>query len=227
MAQEDKKLAVTLKELSEAAKRPEGARNALAMLFPKADEVLDTYVPSDHLDAYSRIRERRISQGEFAHVYFRLDPATVSWSRSELERIIELGPDQGLAVVEERVQKFSEKDSAHLRRLFLDFLAAIFAERDLFNADWFYGLMEWSPAYIRNRERKLGHFFEDDGFLPFNRLLFQAFQRRPQEARFLIVAERLDEIDDLSVFADFFRSTVGDTNPEGATHERQKHFFWG
>src|SRR5262249_46307469 len=120
MAQMDEKLAESLKALTDAARNPEGARNILALLFPKADQILETYVPTEHPEqAHERMRARRISHRDSAPVYFRLDPTPVSWSRPELEEIMELGPEKAFAVVEERVSKFPEKDNAHLRRLFI------------------------------------------------------------------------------------------------------------
>ncbi|MEY9881781.1 hypothetical protein [Bradyrhizobium sp. USDA 329] len=62
MAEQDKELAASLKDLTEAAKSPEGARNILAMLFPKADQVLETYISSEPSNAYALKRQRRIPQ---------------------------------------------------------------------------------------------------------------------------------------------------------------------
>jgi hypothetical protein len=215
MAEEDKKLAASLTGVTDTARSPEGARNVLAMLFPKADQVLETYVSSEQLDHFALKRQRRISQQEFSPTYFRLDPLPVSWSRSELEELFKLGPQRVFEAVEERVSKYLEKDNARLRRLFLDFLIAALSEREAFDAEWFCHLMMISPMYILHRERKPGDLLADDGFLVFNRLLYQVLRPRPPEQRYEIVAQKIDHLEDLSVFTDFFRSAAGDTNPEG------------
>jgi hypothetical protein len=132
-----------------------------------------------------------------------------------------------LATVEERVNKFPEKDNAHLRRLFIDFLSAALRDRRLFDAEWFYHLMAISPAYISHRERKPGSLFEDDGFLPLNLLLYQVLRQRFPEERYQIVAEKIDQIEDVSVLTDFFRSTLGDTIPEGARKDKRNLSFFG
>jgi hypothetical protein len=225
MTREDEKFNATLKELMDAAKQPEGARNALAMLFPKVDAALDTYVPSDQIDGFARTKERRIAEAEFAPMYFRLDATPVSWSRSELKQIIDLGPKRALELVEERATKFSDEDSAHLRRLFLDFLTSWFIEGDRFNSDWLLNLITVSSTYIKQASGRPRDLFEDDGFVPFNRLFFQALRPLTPDRRYHIITERLDQIDDLSVLVDFFRATVGDEHPNGARSEGEKLFF--
>lgn len=216
MAEENRELAAALKELTEAAKSPEGARNILAMLFPKADQVLETYIASEQSSVYALKRQRRISQPEFASTYFRLDPVPISWSRSELEGLFKLGPQRALDAVEARVGKYDEKDNARLRRQFLDFLTAALSERGAFTSEWFYRLMKVSPMYILHRERKPWDLLSDDGLLIFDRLLFQILRPLSPDERYFVIAEKLGQLEDLSVFAGFFRSAAGDTNPDGS-----------
>lgn len=216
MAEENKELAASLKELTDAAKNPEGARNILAMLFPKADQVLETYISNEQGNQYALKRQRRISQQEFASTYFRLDPVPISWSRSELEELFKLGPQRALDAVEARVEKYDEKDNARLRRQFLEFLTAALSQRGAFSSEWFYRLMMVSPMYILRRERKPWDLLSDDGFMIFDRLLFQALRPLSPDERYLLIVEKLSQLEDLSVFAGFFRSAAGDTNPDGS-----------
>jgi len=65
-----------------------GARRALAVLFPKAEEALKVAVVSGAHDLATRRLKRRLSVPDFAPAYFRLDPERASWAKSELDKIL-------------------------------------------------------------------------------------------------------------------------------------------
>jgi hypothetical protein len=86
------------------------ARRGLALLFPKAEQLLKIAVHSGPSDSNMRRTARRISVADFALAYFRLDPQKATWGRSELDRILNHhDPDAAFQLVEERLRSRRRK----------------------------------------------------------------------------------------------------------------------
>jgi hypothetical protein len=149
MSDESKRFAETLQAILRLAKSTEGARYALAQLFPKVESQLRTFVPSGSMDSTERKRQHRISERDFAPAYFRLDPQPAAWSRSEIETILNAAePAEAVAMPEKRVNAASENDRPRLRRLFLEALDGAFGVLRPFNLNWLLALLDLGKRYI-------------------------------------------------------------------------------
>ena len=104
MEERDEAIRKEIEMAIKRAKNQKGAANILALLFPKVEKVLKTYVP-DSMDNQERIRARRISQKDFAQSYFGLDPQPLIWTRADIESIINANqPSALLAEAQRRIR---------------------------------------------------------------------------------------------------------------------------
>src|SRR5262245_43385710 len=120
------RLKATLTHLLSEARNREGATNILAMLFPKAEKVLDTFVSQD-TDEDTRKVMRRLAERDFAASYFSLSPEGDSWGHSEFEDAVNGTPDQAFERLEQKVNAASAEERSEVRRIFLELLDSRFS----------------------------------------------------------------------------------------------------
>jgi hypothetical protein len=216
MANKDDAKMRALEQALEHAKRPNAARQALAFLFPRAENYLKTYVPSGTYDTQERRKNRRLSVADYASNYFRLDPHKAGWGRSELERLFsEAVPAEVLSYVEEKLASVEVDDVVRLRRQFLEDLATAFpAEKPLTRA-WLKALVDFSPNYMRDCEA--GRTFlgmDNAGRL---RLAVQrALLALPEPQREALLQAVIPAASDLTLLCAVVRALAGDQRSDGA-----------
>jgi hypothetical protein len=197
------------------------ARCALALLFPRAEQLLKTAVYSGPRDNDGLRKARRISVADFAPAYFGLDPQKATWGRSELDRILNLDdPDAAFQTVEERVGSAAERDRPRLRRLFLDELRTTFEVSREITTDWLRGLLNASPVYIAAEDQTTRFFHVEDNSDRLRRLVIRALERLSQENRSALIASVIPRVTDLTILCTVYRSITPDRRPEGAVRDR-------
>jgi hypothetical protein len=223
---DDKKFAETLENILTNARLREPVRYALAQLFPKAEAALRTYVPRNSGDRNERKRQRRLSEKDFAPAYFRLDPQPASWSRSEIDAIINsLNPVEALNEVESRVNSAPEGDRSRLRRLFLEALDGVFGILRPFSVAWFKTLIDFGPSYIAARDETTLFLYAFDNADRLRWIIIHALEALLPEARAQLMMAVIPEVDDISILCDVFRTIVKDVHEQGAKSERQAASF--
>ena len=226
MNDEEKKFMESLAAITGAANIPEAARSALAMLFPKAEHALETYIPQDSSDKNERKRKHRISTRDYASGYFRLDPQPSSWSQSEIDLILNSqSPSEALEGAEKRIAAAPERDRPRLRRLFLEMLDGAFGPLRPFNLDWFRAIIEISPSYITVADKSAPFEFFFDNADRIRSILRHALQMLLPEGRAELLKMIIPQATDISVLCDLVRGMAGDRNPAGAKSERSPAAF--
>ncbi|SEN60712.1 hypothetical protein [Bradyrhizobium sp. OK095] len=195
-------------------KNAEAAKNALALLFPSIERVLQTYVPSDR-DVKFQKTNRRISQKDFSHAYFSLNPESATWGRTEFERLIEEGPEVAFAALEDRTSKSSASDQAKLRKLFLELLDAAFSTTVEFTQLWLDQIIAGSAKLLRQRDRSTESLFAFDNEDRLRWLITNALEKLPVERKVELLKNSIVAASDLTVLTDVIRGIVGDKNPDG------------
>ena len=191
------------------------ARRALALLFPKAEQLLNTSVYSGRGDSNALRKARRISVADFASAYFGLDPQRAT------DRILTHDdPDVAFRMVEERVYSAAEKDRSRLRRLFLGELRTTFEVSRVITKDWLRALLNASPVYIAVGDQTERFLYLTDNFDRLRMTVIRALEKLSQEQRATLIASVIPEITDLSILCAVFRSVAPDRRPEGAVADR-------
>jgi hypothetical protein len=216
-----------LEDMLRNAKAPEAARNLLALLFPKVERALRTYIPSETMEGGERRRRRRLSERDFAPTYFSLNPQPVSWSVSDIDSILNSeNPSNALAEVRERIDSTAETDRGRLRRLFLEALDGAFGPKREFTGAWLAALVDFSGSLIRNRDETTSDsMFGVDNLQRLRWVLLNALKGLPPEGRFEIVSSAIPQAADITLLCDFVRSTAGDVHPDGASEDRDRLYF--
>jgi hypothetical protein len=223
---DDKKFNGLLETMLSGAKSREAVRSALAQLFPKAEKALRTYVPDDSDDRNERKRQRRLSEKDFAAVYFRLDPQPASWSRSEIGTILNsTNPAEALNEVESRVNSAPENDRPRMRRLFLEALDGAFGVRRPFNLDWFKALVDAGPSFIAMGDHTTQFLYTFDNSDRLRWILIHALDGLLPENRAQLMQGIIPEARDISLLCDIFRTIARDLHKQGAKDERQTPSF--
>lgn len=204
----------------------EAAGSALAQLFPKAEAALRTYVPRESETRNERKREHRLSEKDFAAAYFRLDPQPASWSRAEIDGVLNSAdPSQGLENVEKRVSAAPERDRPRLRRMFLEALDGAFGVRRPFNLAWFKALVDFAPSYIAARDETTQFLYTFDNADRLRWVLIHALQGLLPEARAQLMLAIIPQSADISILCDIFRTIARDLHEGGAKDELQATSF--
>ena len=210
------------------AKAPTGARHSLAFLFPKAEEVLRTYIWAGFTDRPHRMRQRRISIEDFGPAYFRMDPQRATRGRSEIDKILsDDQPSDALGYVKERLQAALEADRPRLRRLLLQQLEAFFSEQPI-TEEWLRALVDVSPEYIAAGDATAKYFFGDDNSERLRRIIYQGFRSSDAEARTRIVKAVISTTADISLLSDIVRLIAGDIRSKpGVERSEQMEVTFG
>jgi hypothetical protein len=223
---EEKDLSKLLEGILGQAKSPEAARSALAQLFPKVEKVLRTYVPRHSNDRNERRRQRRLSEKDFAAAYFRLDPQPASWSRSEIDSILNsTSPTEALSRVESRLSAAAAGDRPRLRRLFLDALDGAFSVLRPFNLDWLRALLDVAPSFVVAGDEAKQAFYVFDNGDRVRWLLIHALETLLPENRAQLMLGVIPQVADISIICDVFRAIAGDLQEEGAKGQRETASF--
>ena len=226
MNDDDKKLNELLENMLSRAKSREAVRSALAQLFPKAERALQTYVPDNSNDRNERKRQRRLSEKDFAAVYFRLDPQPASWSRSEIDTILNsANPAEALNQVKSRVNSAPENDRPRMRRLFLEALDGAFGVLRPFNLDWFKALVDAGTSFIAMGDQTTHFLYTFDNADRLRWILIHALDGLSPENRAQLMQLIIPEASDISLLCDIFRTIARDLHKQGAKDERRATSF--
>jgi hypothetical protein len=223
---DDKKRSELLETMLSAAKLREPVQNALAQLFPKAETVLRTFVPRESDDRNGRKRQRRLSEKDFAPAYFRLDPQPASWSRSEIESILNSAdPGQALTEVESRVRASTQQDRSRLRRTFLEALDGAFDVRRPFSLDWFRALVDFAPSYVAARDDAARLWYTFDNADRLRWVVIHALRVLLPENRAQLILAVIPQAADVSLLCDVVRTIARDRHEQGAKDELENTSF--
>src|ERR1700722_11344836 len=136
MNEMDEALKKRLDGVLSSAKSQEGAKNTLALLFPKAERALKSYLSSQNANVKANILNRRISQKDFAANYFTLSPATNAWGITQFQNLIKDGPDKLFEELNRRLEIAKSEDHSEIRRLFLELLDSLFSSQTSITKEW-------------------------------------------------------------------------------------------
>ncbi|RTL63189.1 MAG: hypothetical protein EKK42_29140 [Pseudonocardiaceae bacterium] len=200
------------------AKNREGARHALAFLFPKAEKSIHTYLPPD-ADVNIRRIKRRVSIAEFSENYFSLSPQLNDWSKPEFEQKFGEGPTETFELLAQKIAFAPEEERPDLRRTFIELLDAEFSSRAEINQEWLDAIINASQTLIRNKDEEAKFLFHFDNLDRLRWLLQHALERLPKETRATLIKSAIAGARDLSLLVDLVRGVIGDLKKEGAKRE--------
>lgn len=226
MASDTEKFQEKLEGVLKASRNIEAARNAFAILFPKAEQALQTYSVFDSSSKSDRSRMRRISTIDSSQFYFGLTPGFASWGRSEIEDIIS-SPNPQMAINEilSRIEASVEKDRENLRRVLLDNLSGAFGGDRPFTREWLLALLELATHLLRSEDRLQVGIFSFDNAQRFRWVLVECFRPLRPVERFELFQSAIAKAKDISILCSFFRSAVGDLNPNGRRRDGDEPYF--
>lgn len=216
---ENEKLKADLEHLLSRAKSREGAQNTLAMLFPKAEQTLQTYVPSDGLDEWGQKAKRRISQIDFAQNYFRLEPNTTSWGRNEIAEALS-DPLKAFSMLREKLDRVESSERSRTRRIFFELLDSAFLGGKKIDANWLKAIIRESTTFIKEDQERVRTFFDLGVQERFRIIILHGLQNVNMDERCELLSDSILAAADLSLICDVIRSILADSNPEGS---REKH----
>jgi hypothetical protein len=223
---DEKKLADLLENVLSRAKSREPAKNAVAQLFPRAEAGLRTYVPRDSGARGERKRQHRISEKDFALAYFRLDPQPATWSRSEIDLVLNSpDPFKALGDVQERVNGAREGERPRLRRLFLEALDGSFNVRRPLSLAWLRALLEFAPSFVAAVDESTVFLYTFDNADRLRWIIIHAFEGLLPENRAALMLAVIPETKDVSILCDVVRTIVRDQHAKGAGDERSSAGF--
>jgi len=218
----DDQLKQRLEDALKMTRDKEGASNVLALLFPRAEKVLQTYVPSETDDAKINRLRRRLSQRDFAANYFTLSPTHNSWGRLEFENLLKNGPKVTFDTLKNRLQMASTKDRSSLLRVFLELLDSAFSSQLLITQGWLDSIIAESPTFLREKDPTAETFFAIDNGDRLRWLVIDSLSRLSEKDRAALLRNAISSAQDLTILSDVVRSVVGDVNPEGSKERREK-----
>jgi hypothetical protein len=224
MADGDNELREKVEELLKGASSQEGARNILALLFPKIDQALAAHMHQSVDDSEFR-RERRLAVRDSAPAYFRLDPQPATWGRTELASIVDSGSQDALTSARDKIDLAPEGDRPRLRRLFLESLDGAFGPSRPFTTNWLLVLVNESPYFLKPKDDATIDLWLVDNLQRLERIVMKALRDREPNERFEIFMTVIPLALDLSLLCDFVRSRLSDLNPKGATRESDIKYF--
>lgn len=205
------------------AKKNEAAKNILALLFPRIERVLNTYMPSDS-DANQRKLKRRLSQKDFAESYFALTPQSNSWSKSEFEFAIEKTPQEAFDVLHRKLSLASPEDQSDLRRIFIELLDSEFSSRKILNHEWLHSIIEESPLFLVAKDEEAKFLFHVSNEDRLRWLIQNGLEKLPAGERAPLLESTIRSASDFSILSDIIRGITGDIQPEGAKPETRDRF---
>jgi hypothetical protein len=219
MSDEEKKRFNNLIEAGlSLAKDREGAKNALAFLFPKIEQSIHTFLPSDTDMNVQRIK-RRVSIADFAENYFALVPAPNDWGKSEFEQKFAEGATATFNLLARKVAFASDEEQPELRRTFIELLDAEFSSRTEINQEWFDAIIKESPILIIAKDEEAKFLFHFDNMDRLRWLLQHALEKLPSEKRATTIKSAAANAADLSLLVDLIRGIIGDQKKDGVKRE--------
>lgn len=222
MADRDNEFKLRIESQLAHSKNNDAAKNALALLFPKAERVIHTYIPSSVGDIRTQKTGRRISQRDFAEAYFSLNPDPATWGRSEFESLIDKDPKVAFAALDERVRSAPLKHRPRLRRLFLELLDAEFSNNKRLTQAWLDEILAQSPNLLSEKDTIMKVMFPIDNEDRLQWLIVNALEKLSQTERSQFLTAAIQRAKDVTVLTDVVRGIVGDMNPEGAQDRNNK-----
>jgi hypothetical protein len=222
MNEMDEALKKRLDSILSGVKNREGAKNTLALLFPKAERALKSYLSSENANVKANILNRRISQKDFSANYFTLSPATNAWGITQFQNLFKEGPDKLFDELNRRLELAKSEDHSDIRRLFLELLDSLFSSKTLITKEWLDRILVESPAFLRERDRGRPSYIGVENEDRLRWLIVNALTRLSEGDRAELLKDAIAEADDLSVLSDVVRSIAGDLNPEGAKDRNEE-----
>ncbi len=220
-----KKLEASLSSVLIKARNPEGAKNILAMLFPKAENVLRTFITGES-DANTQKIKRRISQKDFTADYFSLSSQTDFWSRSEFETVMAGLPQEAFNQLREKVEHSTEQKKSDVRRVFLDLLQSKFTSTQKLNQEWLDAIISASPYLLSKKDEDSQFFFSVENEDRLRWIIVRGLRQLSTPDQINLLKSAIQTAGDLTVLTDVVRSVTGDSNPDGSKTTRQD-FSWG
>ncbi len=219
MAQSDK-FKSELKAILSAAKEVDAVRECLGILFPRLVSELDLVVSSDQMDVGSRFRSRRLSQSDFSASYFRLDPKPFTWSRSEIENVINSDdPFSAFDVFDRKIEQSPPSERSRLTRIFLDILGSAFEGVITITNSWLNAIVLNSVDLIQKYD-DVGGAFSFSNADRLRSLIVKALDRLSAEERGQVFSASISVADDLTLLCGVFRTIAGDVRTDGVNPGR-------
>jgi hypothetical protein len=197
------------------AKNEEAAKNTLALLFPRIDKAIDTYVPSD-ADIATRKRKRRLSLSDFSQSYFALSPQPDSWGQLEFDSAIKTTPDAAFDALRQKLKSATSRDQPVLRRLFIELLDTEFSIGKILDESWLKAIIKESPELISESDEETKFLFTVDNEDRLRWLIVNGLAKLSPEEAATLLKSAIRSADDLTVLVEVVRGLVGDSHPEGA-----------
>ncbi|MGQ3283911.1 hypothetical protein [Bosea sp. (in: a-proteobacteria)] len=214
------KLKAELKVILSNAKEMDAVRESLGILFPRLVSELDLVVSSDQMDVGSRLRSRRLSQSDFSASYFRLDPKPFTWSRSEIEGVI--NSDDPFSVFNEfhrKIEQSPPSERSRLARIYLDILRSSFESIITITQLWLDAIVLNSFDLIR-KDDDVGEAFSFSNADRLRSLVVKALERLSEDDRGRIFLASVLAADDLTLLCGAFRTIAGDVRADGVNPGR-------
>ncbi len=194
-----------LEEKGINSNQPSG--RALSILFPKVAEALDTY--STYTDSDDKFG-KAIRHLEFAFNYFDVVPPKNEFSRSFLNRISETEAPKELLKEVLEIANSRPDFASELRSSFLDELVSHFGDGTSITLQWVNAIVDLSPMFIGFTDHTGGILTVSDNFRRLARAIFRGLDVIPEQDRFQLVSNALNNADDISVLCNVIRIAIGD-----------------
>ncbi len=228
MTNNETSLKANLDSILKTAKNSNALSVGLGLLFPKVRKVLNTLDGS--FGATSDALGHRISGSEFAAAYFALDPKEATWERAELDRFLRTdAPRDALGQLVSKTQSLSvsESDRVRLRGQLLDVMEEGFASGDpSLSTEWFRAVLDASPIFIRARDVKpSGFLYRTTNEERLRWLLVRPMRDMSPDERAGLIRPNIDDLLDISLLCDVFRSMAGDLTADGVSPQYGENVF--
>ncbi|MGX4773846.1 hypothetical protein ACWAUC_29060 [Bradyrhizobium guangdongense] len=212
----EERLEAALTQMLAEAHNKDAATNILAMLFPKAEKLLKTFVSVD-TDKDTTKLKRRIAERDFAANYFSLTPEGELWGRSEFEDAVSSRPDEAFRRLQKKVDAASAEEGSDVRRIFLELLDARFSSSASLNQEWLDAILAASPNLLLQPDEDRRAIFSIDNEDRLRWIIVHGFKSLSNSARASMLKAAIIKADDLSLLADIVRSFVGDLVAGGSS----------
>jgi hypothetical protein len=224
MSDSEKKLETALNAELAKARNQQGARNILALLFPKAENALRTFIPTDS-DINVRKIKRRFSQKDFAESYFALSPQENSWGQSEFELAISGPPLEAFNLLRRKIENSPKERQSDIRRIFLELLDSKFSSTQQLDENWLNALIAESPELLSKKDQDTRSFFSIDNEDRLRWIVVHGLKELPSAEQINLLKSAISTAKDLTVLTDVVRGIFGDSNPEGSNNHRSGFSF--
>lgn len=205
------------KILENATQVPKAARSAIGLLFPKMRERLGGFFSMND-ETTIRI-ERRISNSDFSPSYFRLEPASQTWGKTEIENIaLSLDPATAIKEAHLRINALPKEDRAERQRLLFEQLEEFFESgKAAFSQAWFDTIVWLSPEYIRSYNPSDELLFSFDNITRLRRVMYRGMKQSNEDERARYYRNGVPIAADISLLCSFFRMVSRDLRKDGSS----------